>query len=117
MEEAALTGKEYSLSVVCAAVGVARSSYYEYQRKLRGEKRAQQKRGPKVQAEDARLLELIRAVLERSPFHTEGTNEGPCSTACLAPGAGQPGAGQPADAGGWIALAAAGEGGSPPEAS
>lgn len=75
MEEAALTGKEYSLSVVCAAVGVARSSYYEYQRKLRGEKRAQQKRGPKVQAEDARLLELIRAVLERSPFHTEGTKK------------------------------------------
>lgn len=75
MDEAASSGKKYPLSMVCAAVGVARSSYYEYERKLRRERQACKKRGPKVQADDVRLLELIRMVLKRSPFHTEGTKK------------------------------------------
>ena len=78
MNEAALTGKQYSLSMVCAAVGVPRSSYYEHQRKLRQQRREHKKRGPKMQADDKRLLALIREVLQRSPFHTEGTKKVHC---------------------------------------
>lgn len=78
MNEAGLTGKQYSLSMVCAAAGVPRSSYYEHQRKLRQQRREHKKRGPKMQADDKRLLELIREVLQRSPFHTEGTKKVHC---------------------------------------
>jgi len=69
------TGKRYPLSLLCQVVGVPRSSYYEYQRAQRQARRAKKKRGPKVQANDVRLLELIREVLHRSPFHTEGTKK------------------------------------------
>ena len=75
MDEKSSTGSKYSLSLVCAVVGVPRSSYYEHQRKLRQEKRERKKPGPKMQADDVRLLELIREVLNRSPFHTEGTKK------------------------------------------
>jgi putative transposase len=75
MDERSSTGKKYTLSMVCRVVGVPRSSYYEYQRGLRQAKREYKKRGPKVQADDVRLLALIREVLNRSPFHTEGTKK------------------------------------------
>jgi len=75
MDEKSSTGKKYPLSLVCAVVGVPRSSYYEYQKALRRERREHKKRGPKMQADDKRLLELIREVLQRSPFHTEGTKK------------------------------------------
>ena len=75
MAEKPSTGGQYSLSLVCAVVGVPRSSYYEHQRKLRQEQRERKKPGPKMQADDVRLLELIREVLKRSPFHTEGTKK------------------------------------------
>jgi transposase InsO family protein len=69
------TGKRYPLSLLCQVVGVPRSSYYEYERAQRQACREKKKRGPKVQADDVRLLELIREVLKRSPFHTEGTKK------------------------------------------
>jgi transposase InsO family protein len=75
MDEKSASGSNYPLSLVCAVVGVPRSSYYEYQRKLRQEKRERKKPGPKMQADDVRLLVLIREVLARSPFHTEGTKK------------------------------------------
>ena len=75
MDEKSSTGRKYPLSLVCAVVGVPRSSYYEHQRKLRQEKRERKKPGPKMQADDVRLLVLIREVLNRSPFHTEGTKK------------------------------------------
>lgn len=69
------TGKRYPLSLLCQVVAVPRSSYYEYERAQREARREKKKRGPKVQADDRRLLELIREVLHRSPFHTEGTKK------------------------------------------
>ena len=60
---------------MCAVVGVARSSYYEYRRAQPQERREHKKRGPKLQLEDEPLLEKIREVLKRSPFHTEGTKK------------------------------------------
>ena len=75
MNEKSSTGRKYPLSLVCAVVEVPRSSYYEHQRKLRQEKRERKKPGPKMQADDVRLLALIRDVLKRSPFHTEGTKK------------------------------------------
>ena len=35
MDEKSASGRKYPLSLVCAVVGVPRSSYYEHQRKLR----------------------------------------------------------------------------------
>ena len=75
MDEKSASGSNYSLSLVCAVVGVPRSSYYEYLLKGRQEKRERKKPGPKMQADDVRLLVLIREVLARSPFHTEGTKK------------------------------------------
>ena len=75
MEEKSSTGSAYPLSLVCAVVGVPRSSYYAYRKAQRQERRERKKRGPKMQADDKRLLELIREVLQRSPFHTEGTKK------------------------------------------
>jgi transposase InsO family protein len=77
-ERSEATKHKYPLSLLCAVVGVPRSSYYEYQRQQRQQQRERKKRGPKTQADDVRLLELIRAVLQRSPFHTEGTKKVHC---------------------------------------
>ena len=75
LDKSETTGCKYSLSLLCQVVGVPRSSYYEFQKAQKREKREHKKRGPKMQADDTRLLELIREVLKRSPFHTEGTKK------------------------------------------
>jgi transposase InsO family protein len=58
---------------------VPKSSYYEYLRRQREQRRAQRKErkrpGPKVQVDDDQLLVLIREVLAASPFHTEGVRK------------------------------------------
>ena len=75
LDKSETTGCKYPLSLLCQVVGVPRSSYYEFQKAQKREKREHKKRGPKMQADDTRLLELIREVLNRSPFHTEGTKK------------------------------------------
>ena len=75
LDKSETTGCKYPLSLLCQVVGVPRSSYYEFQKAQKREKREHKKRGPKMQADDTRLLELIREVLKRSPFHTEGTKK------------------------------------------
>ena len=77
-EKSETTGQRYPLALLCHVVGVPRSSYYEYRKAQRQEQREHKKRGPKMQADDKRLLELIREVLQRSPFHTEGTKKVHC---------------------------------------
>jgi len=77
-EQSETTGSRYPLGLLCQVVGVPRSSYYEYQKARRQERREHKKRGPKMQADDKRLLGLIREVLNRSPFHTEGTKKVHC---------------------------------------
>lgn len=74
-EQSEATRRKYPLGLLCQRVGVPRSSYYEYPRKQRQARRERKKPGPKMQVDDARLLELIREVLQRSPFHTEGTQK------------------------------------------
>jgi transposase InsO family protein len=74
-EKAEVSGRRFPLGLLCQVVGVPRSSFYEYQRAQRQARRERKKRGPKMQADDKRLLELIREVLQRSPFHTEGTKK------------------------------------------
>jgi transposase InsO family protein len=74
-ETSEATGKKYPISLLCEALAVPRSSYYEFERARRKARQEKKKRGPKVQVNDVRLLELIREVLKRSPFHTEGTKK------------------------------------------
>jgi transposase InsO family protein len=74
-EKSEASGRCFPLGLLCQVVGVPRSSFYEYQRAQRQQQRERKKRGPKMQADDKRLLELIREVLRRSPFHTEGTKK------------------------------------------
>lgn len=65
--------------MLCEVLDVPRSSFYEYQRQLRKRQQAavkERKRpGPKVQVDDDELLELVRDVLAKSPFVTEGTRK------------------------------------------
>ena len=70
-----VTGRRFPLGLLCRVLGVPRSSFYEYQKAQRRQRQESRRRGPKLQAEDPRLLELIREVLRRSPFHTEGTKK------------------------------------------
>jgi transposase InsO family protein len=75
LEKSEATGRRFPLQLLCAVVGVPRSSFYAYQRQRKAERRERQKPGPKVKVADAELLAKIREVLERSPFHTEGTKK------------------------------------------
>lgn len=53
------------------------SSYYDYKRQLReaAQGRLKQKRGPKVQLDDASLLKEIKLVIKHTPFVTEGVKK------------------------------------------
>ena len=75
LSEKSSTGEKFPLSLICKVVGIPRSSYYEYRRKQRQAQKDRKKTGPKMQVDDERLLELIREVLQRSYFHTEGTKK------------------------------------------
>lgn len=68
------TGKPYGVARVCAAGGVARSSYYSSQRPETGsdDDPPKGKRGPKTETSDEELLALIEDDLEKSPFTGEG---------------------------------------------
>jgi putative transposase len=56
---------------------VPSSSYYDYKRQLReaAQGRLKQKRGPKVQLDDASLLKEIKLVIKHTPFVTEGVKK------------------------------------------
>jgi len=74
-ETSEATGRRFPVDLLCRLLLVPRSSFYEYRRQTRQERRERKRPGPKTQADDARLLALIRLVLARSPFHTEGTKK------------------------------------------
>ena len=69
------TDRAYSLTMVCEAWRVARSSVYALRAQVVGEQvqsRTPGKRGPKTALSDAELAEEIRTVLKASPFLGEG---------------------------------------------
>lgn len=68
------TGKPYGVARVCAAWGVARSSFYLSQRPDPGtdDDPPKGKRGPRTEISDEELLSLIKDDLEKSPFTGEG---------------------------------------------
>lgn len=68
------TSKPYGVVRVCAAWGVARSSYYSSERPEEGtdDEPPKGKRGPKTDISDEELLALIKDDLEKSPFVGEG---------------------------------------------
>jgi len=78
-ERSEVTGKVFAIEPLCRLCEVPRSSFYEYARQLRHQRRAARreraKPGPKVQVDDAQLLATIKDVLAASPFHTEGTKK------------------------------------------
>ena len=55
-EKSESSGRRFPLKLLCQVVGVPRSSFYEYQRAQRQARRERKKRGPKMQADDKRLL-------------------------------------------------------------
>ena len=66
------TGRPYGVSRVCGAARVARSSWYAHQQRRAQPPPPRQRRGPKPQIAQDRLLELIREDLAASPFQGEG---------------------------------------------
>lgn len=60
------TGKPYGLKRVCEMWSIARSSFYSKRKK------PADKRGPKPQIQDDKLLTMIRDDIDRSPFKGEG---------------------------------------------
>ena len=70
------TDRAYSLTMVCEAWRVARSSVYALRASLGGplkpDRRQPGKRGPKTALRDDELLQEIRTVLKASPFLGEG---------------------------------------------
>ncbi|HUW59407.1 MAG TPA: DDE-type integrase/transposase/recombinase [Candidatus Bathyarchaeia archaeon] len=71
-EESPTTGKAYGVQRVCATCQFPRSTLYAQQQREAAPERPVEKRGPKTDYSDARLLELIRADLAASPFSGEG---------------------------------------------
>jgi transposase InsO family protein len=68
-------GRVYGVERVCRAFGVARSSFYAWCRRSRGEPGTavtRGRRGPKPMIPDEALLAAIRADLARSPWTGEG---------------------------------------------
>jgi transposase InsO family protein len=65
------------VDLLCLLLGVAKSSYYDYlrQKKQKAQGHKKKKPGPKVQLDDAALLEAIRRVMTASPFVTEGVKK------------------------------------------
>lgn len=68
------TGKVYGAERVCSAWGVPRSSFYHEINIMpqADEEPPKQKRGPKTDISDGKLLELIKEDLDASPFIGEG---------------------------------------------
>ena len=70
--EAACTGLAYGLRRVCAAWGMARSSFYAMTSGQHAEQPPAKRRGPKPAISDQALLVAIEADLEASPWEGEG---------------------------------------------
>ena len=65
-----VSGRPYSLTAVCRAWRLARSTVHRRREPPRAA--APRRRGPVGPMPDADLLDAIRAVLAASPFHGEG---------------------------------------------
>lgn len=66
------TGRRYPLQMICAVWRVSRSTVYAQRQRSTDTTAEYRKRGPKTPISDDEVLAGIRAVLEESPFHTEG---------------------------------------------
>ena len=66
------TGLAYGLRRVCAAWGMARSSFYAMTSGQHAEQQPAKRRGPKPAISDQALLVAIEADLEASPWEGEG---------------------------------------------
>ena len=66
------TGLAYGLRRVCAAWGMARSSFYAMTSGQHAEQPPAKRRGPKPAISDQALLVAIEADLEASPWEGEG---------------------------------------------
>ena len=65
-------GKQYGLARVCRVLELARSTVYAQRQRALMPAREARKRGPRTAYEDGELTELIRGVLESSPWLGEG---------------------------------------------
>ena len=94
------TGLAYGLQRVCAAWGMARSSFYAMtsRQQATAERPPAKRRGPKPAISDQALLVAIEADLEASPWEGEGLPQGLGSASGLSRHPGCPQAGAPPDA-------------------
>ena len=99
------TGLAYGLRRVCAAWGMARSSFYAMTSGQHAEQPPAKRRGPKPAISDQALLVAIEADLEASPWEGEGLPQGLGSASGLSRHPGCPQAGAPPDAREQSALA------------
>ena len=99
------TGLAYGLRRVCAAWGMARSSFYAMTSGQHAEQPPAKRRGPKPAISDQALLVAIEADLEASPWEGEGYRKVPGSASGLSRHPGCPQAGAPPDAREQSALA------------
>ena len=99
------TGLAYGLRRVCAAWGMARSSFYAMTSGQHAEQPPAKRRGPKPAISDEALLVAIEADLETSPWEGEGLPQGLGSASGLSRHPGCPQAGAPPDAREQSALA------------
>ena len=70
------TGLAYGLRRVCAAWGMARSSFYAMTSGQHAEQPPAKRRGPKPAISDQALLVAIEADLEASPWERRGLPQG-----------------------------------------
>ena len=92
------TGLAYGLRRVCAAWGMARSSFYAMTSGQHAEQQPAKRRGPKPAISDQALLVAIEADLEASPWDWRGLPQGLGSASGLSRHPGCPQAGAPPDA-------------------
>ena len=89
------TGLAYGLRRVCAAWGMARSSFYAMTSGQHAEPPPAKRRGPKPAISDQALLVAIEADLEASPWEGRGLPQGLGSASGLSRHPGRPQAGAP----------------------
>ena len=99
------TGLAYGLRRVCAAWGMARSSFYAMTSGQHAEQPPAKRRGPKPAISDQALLVAIEADLEASPWEGEGYRKVWARLRGLSRHPGCPQAGAPPDAREQSALA------------
>ena len=99
------TGLAYGLRRVCAAWGMARSSFYAMTSGQHAKQPPAKRRGPKPAISDQALLVAIEADLEASPWEGEGYRKVWARLSGLSRHPGCPQAGAPPDAREQSALA------------